>query len=69
MHAVRVRASLTKVIRNRLLMDIDIILEPDVTPQQMAELAVEAERLGIRAIWSSNYHMHYDAFLALAAAA
>jgi alkanesulfonate monooxygenase SsuD/methylene tetrahydromethanopterin reductase-like flavin-dependent oxidoreductase (luciferase family) len=50
-------------------MDIDIILEPDVTPQQMAELAVEAERLGIRAVWSSNYHMHYDAFLALAPAA
>ena len=47
-------------------MDIDIILEPDVSPQQMAELGVEAERLGIRAIWSSNYHMHYDAFLALA---
>jgi alkanesulfonate monooxygenase SsuD/methylene tetrahydromethanopterin reductase-like flavin-dependent oxidoreductase (luciferase family) len=50
-------------------MDIDIILEPDVTPQQMAELAVEAERLGVRAVWSSNYHMHYDAFLALAPAA
>ncbi|HJP04291.1 MAG: hypothetical protein CL799_11485 [Chromatiales bacterium] len=50
-------------------MDIDIILEPDVSPQQMAELAVESERLGIRAIWSSNYHMHYDAFLALAPAA
>jgi len=46
-------------------MDIDIILEPDVSPQQMAELGVEAERLGIRALWSSNYHMHYDAFLAL----
>jgi alkanesulfonate monooxygenase SsuD/methylene tetrahydromethanopterin reductase-like flavin-dependent oxidoreductase (luciferase family) len=49
-------------------MDIDIILEPDVSPQQMAELAVEAEKLGIRAVWSSNYHMHYDAFLALALA-
>jgi alkanesulfonate monooxygenase SsuD/methylene tetrahydromethanopterin reductase-like flavin-dependent oxidoreductase (luciferase family) len=47
-------------------MDIDIILEPDVSPQQMKELGIEAERLGIRALWSSNYHMHYDAFLALA---
>jgi alkanesulfonate monooxygenase SsuD/methylene tetrahydromethanopterin reductase-like flavin-dependent oxidoreductase (luciferase family) len=47
-------------------MDIDIILEPDVTPAQMAELGVEAERLGIRALWSSNYHFQYDAFLALA---
>ena len=29
-------------------MDIDIILEPDVNPDQMAELAVTAENLGIR---------------------
>ncbi len=50
-------------------MDIDIILEPDVTPAQMAELAVEAERLGIRALWSSNYHSQFDAFLSLAPAA
>ncbi len=50
-------------------MDIDVIIEPDVSPQAMADLAVEAECLGVRAIWSSNYHMHYDAFLALAPAA
>ncbi|MCK6370059.1 MAG: LLM class flavin-dependent oxidoreductase [Gammaproteobacteria bacterium] len=47
-------------------MDIDIILEPDVTPAQMAELGVVAERYGIRALWSSNYHCQYDPFLALA---
>ena len=47
-------------------MDVDIILEPNVTPAQMAELGVEAERLGIRALWSSNYHSQYDAFLTLA---
>ena len=50
-------------------MDIDIILEADVSPQQMKELAVEAERLGIRALWSSNYHQNWDCFLALAPAA
>ena len=50
-------------------MDIDIILEPDVTPTQVAELAVEAEKLGIRALWSSNYHQQWDCFLALAPAA
>jgi len=50
-------------------MDIDIILEPDVSPAQVAELAVEAEKLGIRAIWSSNYHQDFDCFLALAPAA
>ena len=41
-------------------MKIDIILEPDVTPEQMAELAVTAENLGIRALWSSNYHQNWD---------
>ena len=50
-------------------MDIDIILEPDVTPAQVAELAVEAEKLGIRALWSSNYHQHWDCFMALGPAA
>ncbi|MCP4277563.1 MAG: TIGR03842 family LLM class F420-dependent oxidoreductase, partial [Gammaproteobacteria bacterium] len=33
-------------------MDIDIILECDVNPQQAAELAVQAEKLGIRALWT-----------------
>ena len=46
-------------------MDIDIILEADVTPEQMVELGVEAERLGIRALWTSNYHFQWDAFLSL----
>jgi alkanesulfonate monooxygenase SsuD/methylene tetrahydromethanopterin reductase-like flavin-dependent oxidoreductase (luciferase family) len=50
-------------------MDIDIILEPDVSPSQMAELAVEAEKLGVRAIWSSNYHQNWDPFLTLVPAA
>jgi len=48
--------------------DIDIIIQPDVTPTAMAELAVAAEKLGIRAMWSSNYHQHWDGFLALAPA-
>lgn len=47
-------------------MDIDIILEPDLSPAQVAEIGVEAERLGVRALWSSNYHFQYDAFLSLA---
>lgn len=50
-------------------MDIDIILEPDLTPAQVTELAVAAEKLGIRALWSSNYHQHRDCFLTLAPAA
>jgi alkanesulfonate monooxygenase SsuD/methylene tetrahydromethanopterin reductase-like flavin-dependent oxidoreductase (luciferase family) len=50
-------------------MDLDIILECDVTPAQFSQLAQAAERMGIRAIWSSNYHQNYDAFLVMAPAA
>jgi len=50
-------------------MDIDIILECDVSPAEVAELAVEAEKFGIRAIWTSNYHQNYDCFMALMPAA
>ncbi len=50
-------------------MDIDIILEPDLTPTQIAEIAVAAEKLGIRALWSSNFHQQWDSLLALAPAA
>ena len=50
-------------------MDIDIILEPDSTPQQVAEIAVEAEKRGIRSLWASNYHNKWDAFLSLVPAA
>ncbi|MGI9290604.1 MAG: LLM class flavin-dependent oxidoreductase [Gammaproteobacteria bacterium] len=50
-------------------MDIDIILEPDVNPAQVAEIAVEAEKIGIRALWTSNYSQNYDCFMALMPAA
>jgi 5,10-methylenetetrahydromethanopterin reductase len=50
-------------------MDVDIVLEPDLTPGQFAELAVAAERYGIRALWASNYPDCWDAFLSLTPAA
>jgi alkanesulfonate monooxygenase SsuD/methylene tetrahydromethanopterin reductase-like flavin-dependent oxidoreductase (luciferase family) len=50
-------------------MDIDIILECDVSPAAVAELAVAAEKLGVRALWTSNYHQNYDCFMALMPAA
>jgi len=50
-------------------MDIDIIIEPDMTPAQVAEIALEAERLGVRAIWASNYHTNWDPFVSLVPAA
>ncbi len=46
-------------------MDVDIILEPDLTPSQITELGQAAEGYGIRAIWSSNYFAHWDGFLSL----
>jgi hypothetical protein len=46
-------------------MEIDIILEPDFSPQQLRELAVAAEGYGIRALWMSNYFAHWDPFVAL----
>ncbi|HRX90092.1 MAG TPA: LLM class flavin-dependent oxidoreductase [Steroidobacteraceae bacterium] len=46
-------------------MEIDIILEPDLAPRQVAELGVVAERYGARAVWSSNFFAHWDCFLSL----
>jgi alkanesulfonate monooxygenase SsuD/methylene tetrahydromethanopterin reductase-like flavin-dependent oxidoreductase (luciferase family) len=46
-------------------MDVDIILEPDVSPGEMAEIGEVAEAYGIRALWASNYHTNRDAFLSL----
>jgi hypothetical protein len=46
-----------------LSMDIDIIPDPEYTPQQIVEISVKAEKLGIRAVWSSNYHQHWDSFV------
>ena len=50
-------------------MQIEIILEPDLTPEQVTELAVAAEGYGIRALWHSNYHAHWDPFVTLVPAA
>lgn len=47
-------------------MDVDIILEPDLTSRQLVELGQAAERYGIRALWMSNYFAHWDPFVALA---
>mgnify|MGYP003449643802 CR=1 FL=1 len=46
-------------------MQIDIILEPDLTTAQVAEIAVAAENYGFRTLWHSNYHQNPDAFVAL----
>jgi len=50
-------------------MQVDIILEPDLTPAQVAEIAVAAENYGFRTLWHSNYHQNPDAFVGLVPAA
>ena len=47
-------------------MDIDLILEPDLTPAQITEIGKTAESYGVRAIWTSNYFAHWDGFISLA---
>lgn len=46
-------------------MEVDIILEPDLSPQQLIELAQAAEKFGVRALWMSNYFAHWDPFVSL----
>lgn len=46
-------------------MEVDIILEPDLGSAQLVELAVAAEKYGIRAVWMSNYFAHWDPFISL----
>ncbi|MFW2404942.1 MAG: LLM class flavin-dependent oxidoreductase [Gammaproteobacteria bacterium] len=46
-------------------MDVDIILEPNLTPVEIAELGQVAESYGARAIWHADYFAHWDPFVAL----
>ena len=50
-------------------MNIEIVLEPDIPPAQLAEIAVAAENYGIRALWASNFWAHWDGFISLVQAA
>lgn len=50
-------------------MRIDVLLEPDQTPAQIAELAVLCEQQGIQRMWLQNYVACRDAFMTLVPAA
>ena len=50
-------------------MEIDIMLEPDVNPDQVSELAQLAEGYGLRALWTQNYVASRDPFMILMPAA
>jgi len=46
-------------------MELDIILEADLTPDQITELGLLAEQYGFRAIWAQNYARARDAFMSI----
>ncbi len=50
-------------------MDIEIIVGCDMHPKEVAEFAVEAERVGVRTLWHSNLPNGWDPFIGLSQAA
>ena len=46
-------------------MKIDIILEPDLTPEEICDLGLLAESYGVDSVWTSNYFAHWDPFISL----
>jgi len=44
---------------------IDVILDPDLSPQEVTELGLLAEKVGLRAVWTSNYPHSRDPFINL----
>ncbi|MBL8199609.1 MAG: LLM class flavin-dependent oxidoreductase [Chromatiales bacterium] len=50
-------------------MKIDVLLEPDQTPEQLTALAQLCEEVGVQTMWLQNYVSCRDAFMALVPAA
>jgi len=50
-----VEAVLRELLGVEVTMKIDIMLEPDQSPEQISELALLAENYGLRALWAQNY--------------
>ena len=46
-------------------MQIHIILEPDITPDQLTELGLMAEQCDIAGLWVQNYATAMDPFMSL----
>ena len=44
-------------------MKIDIILEPDLTPEEICDLGLLAESYGVDSVWTSNYFSHTGTLL------
>jgi alkanesulfonate monooxygenase SsuD/methylene tetrahydromethanopterin reductase-like flavin-dependent oxidoreductase (luciferase family) len=50
-------------------MHLDLILEPNLSPAEIAELGQLAEQFGFRGLWAQNYSSARDAFMSLIPAA
>ncbi|MEO8445128.1 MAG: LLM class flavin-dependent oxidoreductase [Gammaproteobacteria bacterium] len=50
-------------------MHVDVLLEPDQTPEQLKELALLCEEAGVRTMWQQNYVACRDPFMSLVPAA
>ena len=46
-------------------MRLDVILDPELSPQEVTELGLLAEKVGLGAVWSSNYPNSRDPFINL----
>ncbi len=46
-------------------MNFDVILDPDISPQEVCELGLLAESYGFKAVWVSNYPSSRDPFINL----
>ena len=46
-------------------MKIHVILEPDITPDQLVEIGLLAESLDIAGLWVQNYAVGADPFMSL----
>jgi alkanesulfonate monooxygenase SsuD/methylene tetrahydromethanopterin reductase-like flavin-dependent oxidoreductase (luciferase family) len=46
-------------------MNLDVILDPDSSPDEVCQLGLLAESLGLQAVWTSNYPSSRDPFISL----
>jgi len=46
-------------------MNLDVILDPDSSPDEVRQLGLLAERYGLHAVWTSNYPSSRDPFISL----
>ena len=46
-------------------MNLDVIIDPDTSPEEICQLGLLAESYGLHAVWTSNYPSSRDPFISL----